>query len=165
MVVRDMKRSSAILVPRTFRTPYAMSMPPPRSIQPVYEDVSAMDYERRVEFDIRERDYRSSSPPERPRLRRETNKDSKDKERKENPPTTTKDRELRRETFKERVRGGQPPPSSVLVGYKYPSGVGSSSQLQQQQQLPKSILKQQRIAGEGYPSPPFAQPGIIILVL
>ena len=144
--MRDMKRNSAVLVPKTFRTPHALSMPP-RLIQPIYED--GIEYERRVEFNIREWEHRSSSPPERPRATRRENKESRDKERKDN----LKERDTRRETFKDRMRGGLPPPSGVMVGYKYPSGSGSS------QQLPKSILKQQRPMTEAYPSPPFAQPG------
>jgi hypothetical protein len=126
-----------------------MSMPP-RLIQPVYEE--GMEYERRVEFDMSGREgYRSSSPPERPRMRmKDSNKDkerTREKDRKEN----SMEKDLRRETFKER-RGGLPPPS-VLVGYKYPTTSSS--------QQPKSILKQR--TAEGYPSPPFAQPGIPFL--
>lgn len=123
-------------------------------IQPVYED-GGMEYDqRRVEFDMREREYRISSPPERPRFRNQ-GKDTRENGRKE----ISKEMDFRRETLRERMRGGQPPPTGVLVGYKYPSMSTS-----QNQQLPKSILKQQRTTGEGYHSPPFAQPGIHIFL-
>jgi hypothetical protein len=101
---------------------------PPKVIQPVYEDES--EYERRVEFDmsrgtakdgpLREKPFRGSLPA--PGI----------KAKKEN----VRDREGRK---------GQPPPSSVLHGYKYAS------------QHPKSILKRT----ESYPSPPYPTAGTL----
>jgi hypothetical protein len=171
-IVRDMKRSSAILVPRTFRTPLS-----PRPQSPVYEEP---EYERRVEFDMRRHtvkegygkdvSYRVGSPPgpwtRKENVREKERKEGgKEKERKE----PSKERDVRRDTVKDRevkkegmrevkkegirdvrkesvreVRKGQPPPTAVLHGYKYPI------------QQPKSILKRT----ESHPSPPFLSDSI-----
>src|SRR5208282_917587 len=93
--------------------------------------------------------YRSGSPPgpwirqENPRERKdkkdikEKEKDSKEREKKDlkekkdgkEKKDVGKGRDVRRDSGRD-VRKGQPPPTSVLHGYKYPI------------QKPKSILKQ-----------------------
>src|SRR5437762_10081733 len=96
-----MKRSSAILVPRTFRTPYNEGFQVPMRVSsPIYEEV---EFERRVEFHMSrntERDvsYHSGSPPG-PWIRneifreREDGKDKKDvKTEKKESKETKKDK-------------------------------------------------------------------------
>lgn len=127
-VVRDLKRSSAVIFPRTFRTP-TMSLPP-RVIEPVYEEES--EYERKVEFDI----HRNSS------------NDGLGKEKQSRESLPAHGPKVRKEHLRDREgRKGQPPPSSVLVGYKYAS------------QHPKSILKRT----ETYPSPLLPSTGKLLI--
>lgn len=144
--VRDAKRSSAILVPRTFRTPYTDVSIPTRVASRIYEEV---EFERRVEFDFswnaaRDDGYQIGSPPgpwiRRENLRewkdkndvREKLKDSKKSEKKnlkeEKGGKETKGAGKEMEVAKE-ARKGQAPPTSALHGRKYPIP------------QPKSILK------------------------
>ena len=154
VIVRDMKRSSAILAPRTFRTPYDCAAPE-RISSPVYEEV---EDERRVESDtsrnrtthairtVKEFGCRNMSPPDpwasqenREKgvtLKGEKNvakgegmekKDVEEGSKMDELSDTKcvlKERDVRRENKK-----GQSLPISALHGYKYAI------------QQPKSILK------------------------
>jgi hypothetical protein len=142
------KRSSAVIVPRTFRVPGG-GVPSPRVYAPVYEDV---ENERRVEFDMsrntgREmmgKEHRNTAPAGDGWGWRREKKERKERERKEDKEERNekKEKEGRRETISmgREVRKGQAPPMAVLHGYKYPVG------------QPKSILKRTENA-----SPPPAQ--------
>jgi hypothetical protein len=145
-----MKRSSAILVPRTFRTPYEVPVPT-RVTTPIHEEV---EFERKVEFDMSrnvgiDARYRSGSPPgpwiRKENLRerkdkkdiREKEKDSKEREKKDlkekrdgkEKKDVGKEKDVRKDSGRE-VKKAPPLPTSVLHGYKYPIP------------QPKSILKQ-----------------------
>jgi hypothetical protein len=145
-LVRDLKRSSAVIVPRTFRTPTSPS--PARISGPVYEKP---EHERRVEFDMgwnpgcdgngKEGRQTGGSLPA-PWMRkngvREERKDFREKDRKDIKERDRKDvhdkemedvaKEMEEKPPRE-LRRGHPPPMAMLHGYKYPI------------QQPKSILK------------------------
>lgn len=143
--VRDAKRSSAILVPRTFRTPYTDVSIPTRVASRIYEEV---EFERRVEFDFswnagRDDGYQIGSPPG-PWIRKENIGEWKDKndvrervkDSKKSEKKNLKEEKGGKETkgagkemeFEKETRKGQAP-TSVLHGRKYPIP------------QPKSILK------------------------
>ena len=150
-LVRDLRRSSGIIVPRTFRTPH-VSMSP-RVQSPLQEEEG--ECERRVEFDVsgnawreepvRKVTHRATSPPGGPGglwsrrgiAREKDGRDtSRDKARKDDgkegdrkeKERWDKDAQGRKEPLKE-IRKGLPPPTAVLHGYKHPV------------RQPKSILK------------------------
>ena len=157
-VVRDGgKRSSAVIVPRTFRVPWD-GVPAPKVYSPVYEEGEG--YERRVEFDMSRNTgremgkeyYRNTTPASwgggagrKDRWDRKERKEAKEREKEER----LKEKNggggggdgARKDSGGREVRKGQPPPMSVLHGYKYPVG------------QPKSILKRM----DNNMSPPPAQ--------
>lgn len=117
-----------MIFPRTFRTP-TMSLPP-RVIEPVYEDES--EYERKVDFDIK----------------RNSSKDGLGKEKQSRGSLAVPGPKVKKDHLRDREgRKGQPPPSSILHGYKYAN------------QHPKSILKRT----ESYPSPPIPTTGQFLI--
>jgi len=144
-VGRDVKRSSAVIVPRTFRVPGGGVPVVPRIYAPVNEDV---EYERRVEFDMtrntgREmgKEHRNTVPASWGR-KDQDKKERKEMKEREKEERMGKEKEGRRGTtiMGREVGKGQAPPMGVLHGYKYPAG------------QPKSILKRTETA-----SPPPVQ--------
>lgn len=124
--MRNLKRSSAVIVPKTFMTPFTMSSMRVQS-SVLYEEAEC---ERRVEFDMGQNtDKESGSRIRNDNLRDRKKKEGCEKERREGKE---KERETRRESKRE---GGKVrPPAYILHGHKYPI------------QQPKSILKNTEVS-------------------
>ena len=136
-VIRDGrgKRSSAVIVPRTFRVP-GVGIPAPLVYSHGYEEAG---YEHRVEFDmnrnLRRGGHRNTAPPAMWR-KKERGKEAggmeergkEEKEEKKNEMENEKNGNVTMVDGRE-VRKGQPPPMVALHGFNYPVG------------QPKSILK------------------------
>jgi hypothetical protein len=127
-VVRDLKRSSVVIVPKTFRTPF--TMPSVRGYSSTLCEEA--EHGKRVGFDTSQNASREAGGKEAGRRTMSTpgfrirNENLRDREKKERKGGKEAEKEVKRE-WKE--GGKEQPPTSPPHGYKYPT------------QQPKSILK------------------------